>query len=36
MTFLKNVLYGVALGLGGRIGWGLATWVIDLLARTTK
>ena len=33
MEFLKNALYGCALGIGGRIGWGLVGWILDILSR---
>ena len=32
MKFLGDCLYGLALGIGGRIGWGLVGWLLGILS----
>jgi len=31
--FLKDVVWGVAVGIGGRIGWGIVGWLLDILSK---
>jgi hypothetical protein len=32
MKFLGDVLYGVAMGIGAHIGWGLVGWLLGVLS----
>jgi len=30
--FLGDVVWGCALGIGGRIGWGIVGWLLEVLS----
>jgi len=32
MKFLNDVVYGIAIGIGVHIGWGIVGWILVILS----